>query len=140
LRAEAAARQRERAATSRGRGSSGAKSAGCAEKAPLDAASAAPPAVHRGEQLALVHPRATADVEAFRVVVELIPGPPAGPASGSPAAALTGGQVANRGPGALSGLAAARAFLLDRPGRDLLGSPLGATLLLLAPLYVLVLT
>src|SRR5947208_3546108 len=106
----------------------------------LGARSAPAFAIDRGLELALVHVRAPADVEALRVVVELLPGP--APRARTPralAAATARRDVARRRPRALPGLAGPRALLLHGPRRDLLRPALGSPLAPLASLDVFVL-
>src|SRR5438874_5044596 len=98
------------------------------------------PGVDRTLQLGLVHLRPAFDVHALGLVVELLLRAAPRPApAGAQTASATRGDISPRRPRRLAGLAATRAFLVDRPRGDLLG-PLGrAALPLLAFLDVLVL-
>src|SRR5262249_29827953 len=92
-------------------------------------------------ELSLVHLRTALDAEVLRFVVELlVRAALRAVRAGAKASAAARGHVAHRGAGALARLAGARAFLVDRAGRNLLGQILGAALLELAVLDVLVLT
>src|SRR5439155_14280847 len=77
--------------------------------------------VHGALELGLVHLRAALDAEAFGILVELVPGAPAASLSGAHPAAPARGDVTDRRPRSLAGLARARPFLVHRSRRDLLG-------------------
>src|SRR5262249_6154735 len=90
-------------------------------------------------ELPLRHLRAARDASLAGLVVELVVRSPARAAVRPQAAASAGGDVPGGRPAALPGFAVTRAFLVHRPGRDLLGRVLAAAPFLQSFLDVFVL-